>query len=544
MTLSLSLVAGLFVMSGEAHAVSITSHSCPQQTGNTMRYDCTVELSEASSIRIGTRQTSVGGAWNWSDWHAGQTIDITLYNFEPGQAHEYQVFEVGGASSGATALPATPTLPADLDDLNLSITRNTGARTNYVLFDTPDCKGVPPLGKQYLVAVEVEGAYIAWYQDVSTVTGASQLTGWSYTDDQTILLAMNQGEFWEWDLAGEELAHETHWGSCSGATGDAGPCPHHDLYRTSGTGKTYVATGSAYTGAVPGPGNDFDAFQAENESDPAWIGGFVNDGVRVYASGYGTWNGYTLIDDLEFDPDTDGGPDPACLPYWPNTFEINACDWTHVNSVAAKQIGGVELLVLSLREWSQVMQYRPDTDDIQWSINGEDPTNYGTLTLLVDPTVSGSENEASFLGQHHVTYYGGGLLMFDNRKDAQLQDPAQSTNARAIQTDVDSGAGTATIVRSWAMRTQTTHAGLDCRQGLGSAVIVQGSGGDHLLATCGHDTSIQELDQYDGSMTRDPVLEISLDSSTAYDFCKTGTDPTQDDHSFYRAYPLVTLGEF
>jgi hypothetical protein len=391
-----------------------------------------------------------------------------------------------------------------------------------------------------LIIVDTDGGYIAWYQDVTTVTGSNQLTGWSYTDDQTILLAMNQGEFWEWALDGSEVAHETHWGDCSGAVGDDGPCPHHDLYRTSATGKTYVATGSTYDAATPSASNDF----ADWKDNSSVNEGFVNDGLRVYPSGFGTWTGYTLIDDMEFDPDSDGGPDPYCLGYWPNTFELSVCDWTHANSITAKQIGAVELVALSLREWSHVLQYRVDTNDLQWSVNGEDQTNYGTLSLEVDSGVTGEDgSDASFLGQHHVTYYGGGLLMFDNRKDAQLR--TESTSGRVIQVDIDSTGGTATIVRSWVMREQgSPWAGLDCRQGLGSAVVVQGTNGDHVLATCGHPTVIQELDEYDGDNTRDPLLEISLDSSTSYDFCTTGTDPSQDDHTFYRAHPMVTLGEF
>jgi hypothetical protein len=139
----LSLLLGLTMLGSEAFAVTIESHSCTQQSGNTMRYDCNVVLSGAGNVRFGTRQTAVGGAWNWSDWHAGVDIDQVLYNFEPDKAYEYIVFEAGGDGSSATSL-GTPSLPTDLDDLKLSITRNTGTKSNYVLFDTPDLRACLP----------------------------------------------------------------------------------------------------------------------------------------------------------------------------------------------------------------------------------------------------------------------------------------------------------------------------------------------------------------------------------------------------------------
>ena len=134
--------------------------------------------------------------------------------------------------------------------------------------------------------------------------------------------------------------------------------------------------------------------------------------------------------------------------------------------------------------------------------------------------------------------------MFDNGD----RNPT-AVGARVLQIDIDTSADPdeATILRSWEMRTITTHSDLTC-PGLGNAVMIPGTSGKNVLATCGPFTTIQELDEYDGLQTTDPVLQIALDttadSSTGeYDLCITGSDPTTPGR-FYRAWPLLELGEF
>jgi hypothetical protein len=102
----------------------------------------------------------------------------------------------------------------------------------------------------------------------------------------------------------------------------------------------------------------------------------------------------------------------------------------------------------------------------------------------------------------------------------------------------------ATIVKSWALRETGSQDPIDCTF-LGSAVLVPGSGGEHVLANCGPETLIQELGESDGELTVDPLLEISLDRSSAggWDYCDGGGGPATRGH-FYRAWPLAQLGEF
>jgi hypothetical protein len=96
-----------------------------------------------------------------------------------------------------------------------------------------------------------------------------------------------------------------------------------------------------------------------------------------------------------------------------------------------------------------------------------------------------------------------------------------------VEIDASEGVKTATIVKSWVMRTYTTHNAITtCGNGQGSAVVVPGSSGNNALVDCGIQALVQELDEPDGSTDNDPLFQMS----------PGGT--------IYRAYPLITVGEF
>jgi hypothetical protein len=531
LSLSLSIVA--LLASGRAHATTITSQSCTVQADNSMRFDCTINLSNSDTVRVG-RRPQTGGPWKWSLWRTGDPVTIVLYNFDPDVDYEYKWEISSGGGTGAINLTGGPDLPTDLDDLDLDVTRNTGALTNYVMFDTMDCTGT----LEYLVAVDTTGGHVAWYQDIEAAASLAdaRITGWSWTADNTLLTIVNRSYLYEWALDGSETATPIDLSpTCSKGAGDQGECPHHDAFRSDDNGKTYVATGTMDLSLLPSDTTDFDYYPCNT------LDGFVDDGVRVYASGFGSSADHSLMVDMGFAPDVDGGPNPVCpadSTYW-EEFGFDASydviDWTHVNSTTAIDIGGNERVRLSLREWDQIVNYDPDTRTVDWVLNGTDPAR-SDFALAMDAGVSGHPD---FGGQHHVTHVPGGLLMFDNREHADA-----GTTARAIQIDLDLMGWDATIVKSWALRETGSQDPIDCTF-LGSAVLVPGSGGEHVLANCGPETLIQELGESDGELTVDPLLEISLDRSSAggWDYCDGGGGPATRGH-FYRAWPLAQLGEF
>ena len=513
-----------------------------------MRFDCFVELDGEDTARIGFRPTG-SAQWNWSDWAVGTIIEFVLYNFTPGTTYEYKIVVAGGSpQTTATTLTGGPSLPTLLDDLNLQVTNSAGAHSTYVMFDTYDCEGVvATTPMQYLVVVEADSGEIVWYQDVDAVTDGATITGWSYTSDDTILAIVDRAYVYEWALDGSDvITAEDFSDDClMDGTGDPdeGPCPHHDAFRCADNGKTYVVTGTFDSTILPTDTTDFGGSSTCNSWD-----GFVDDGARIYNSTFSSYADHTLMADMDFDPSVDGGPlpDDCTGPYYWGALGfhsgINAVDWTHVNSVSAVKPGTTDRLNLSLRQWSEVLRYNPTTTSVDWALNGLAPGTYG-FTLQLGPGISGGT--ADFGGQHHFTEDDGLFLMFDNGNMG-----GSTHDARALQIDIDTSPDPdeATILRSWEMREYgTPWNGLTC-SGLGNAVMLPGTQGKNVLATCGPETTIQEIDEYDGQQTTDPVLEVSLDNdgTGGWDHCSTGTDPTGsgNPNRFYRAWPLLELGEF
>lgn len=527
-----SIVALAFVVP-HSGATTITDHSCTRQSLNTMRYDCHVELSSSAIVKIGHRPSGTS-TWSWSIPQSGDDLDFTVYNFEPDVPYDYRIQVVGEATWEQDVLYPDPELPEDLGDLALTVTRKPASAVDYVLFDTMDCT----LTKQYLVAVNTAGGYIAWYLDFDLEVGAtSTLQEWSYTSDHTILGTVDKRNVYEWNWKGEVVNMDSY-AHCNGAdSSDVGPCPHHDAFKNPDNGLVYTITAVEDTTIAPSTTADFGTCTASD--------GFIDDGFDIRDGTFSVTDDYRLMSDFGYDPSVDGGPTPtACgdVLYWtdgdawfdPAAPEI---DYTHVNSIYARSIGGPEIVTLSLRNFSEVVQINASTGNVLWTLNGEDSSGRGDYNIVLDTAVTGGD--ARFSGQHHVTEANGLLQMFDNRLNI-------GGAARVIRLDLVPGSpGTATIIKSWEMREPgTPWSALDCHRGLGSAVTIPGFMGNRVLANCGPQTVIEELSEYDGERTTDPLLYISLDHvSPTYDYC-SGSSGTGDTMHWYRAWPLAQIGEY
>lgn len=523
------------------------NQSCPQQAANTMRFACHVELDGADDVRIGIKP-HVGGIWRWSDWHtadAAHEVDMVLYNFKPDVDHDYRIELASGSNTGNIPLPATPTLPANLGDLKFDFVNN-GAHTKYVLFDTFDCIH----DQHYLVALNTlaTGPYIAWYQDITAETGGDKVTGWSFTDAHTILANIDHQYTYEWALDGSVVAPILDFtGDCNQAAGDNGECPHHDAYRASLSGDTFVVTAAQDTTILPTATADFNYWPCYN------LDGFTSDGFQVYDSAMSYVEEHTLMADMGFDPVPagGGGPFPVCAAnggYWfGQQFDplVETIDWTHLNSVAVYPTPADDLVLLSLREWNHVMLYNRSTRTVMWALNGDggDPSPvYSSFPITVAAGITGDNH---FGGQHQASVQTGMLTFFDNRN----QYTGNGSESRAIQIDLETPLDdpwSATIVRSWVMRRALTLDSVDCTAGQGGVQVLPGTDGQNALVTCGSAAIIEELDQSDGTYTTEPVLQVALDlipTAGVYDTCLTGADSTARP-GFYRAWPLVKLGEF
>jgi hypothetical protein len=533
------------------------------RTPNTMMYTVTVRVSdtyddEAHTAVVGFTDIAPrrAGACSSGPFQFSQpqvfntdTRTWTLYNFQPGTPYYYKV-RIGAPGSYrvycgelATAETPVPTIPDDLDALDIQVTRAPGAtvHTKYVLMDTDDCGGRRALG--YLLVVDTSTGEIVWYLDVdaaaSDIAGSARLSGWRYQPGPTatsgrIHAIIGKKRVAEFGFDGAQISAYDSEG-CDGS--GSGPCFHHDVWKSDATEKTYVLT-TLQNLDTSTTGTSWDGFDCSTSL-------FNDDGFAVL-SGSGSYtiaSDRYLMQDFDYDPETDGGPHEGTVgcssPTWDTNFVYDAIDWTHVNSVSAStSFGGYEVVDVSLKEWDQVVRINPSTNDLVWRLSPHE--SYSDMDIVTAPGVAGA---ASFGDQHDAHSDGAGhLLMFDNTGD---------TGSRVLRFSFTGGTGrapptTATIDRSWIM-TDADGNPLSCPIE-GSGEIVPGTGGQRVLALCNADYTIAELSDPDGDVDDDddgvpddvPALVVSLPQ---FGYCPGGVN-RDSIGGWFRAFPLESVGEF
>jgi hypothetical protein len=84
---------------------------------------------------------------------------------------------------------------------NLNLVAEVGTpTTRYVLVDVTGCDL-----KESLVVYDTLHGYISWYHDIAFETGGSQLSGYSYSKEGTILGIVDQAGVYEWSFGGQPL---------------------------------------------------------------------------------------------------------------------------------------------------------------------------------------------------------------------------------------------------------------------------------------------------------------------------------------------------
>jgi hypothetical protein len=517
---------------------------------NTMMYTVTVRVSDAfpdaahtavvgfTDVAPKLEGTCSAGPYKFAQPQAFDVDDTRtwkLYNFQPDTPYFYMV-QIGAAGSYrtycgelSTADAPVPTVPENLDALDVEVTRAPGAtvHTKYVMLDTDDCGG-----RGYLVVLDTSTGAIVWYLDVDAAApdldGPARLSGWRYQPGPTstsgrILAMIGKERVAEMGFDGLPKNYVDSLG-CDG-TG-SGPCFHHDAWKSDATGRTYVLSTT----------QDLDT----SPSGTAWddvgcsVSYFNDDGFSVLAGPKVTDVGY-LMTDFGYDPATDGGPregDSDCSSStWGTNFAYDSIDWTHINSVSASTTaGGNEVIDVSLKQWDQIVRINPLTNRVVWRLSPHE--DYSDMDIVV---ASGVAGPASFGDQHDVHSDGDGhLLMLDNTGDG---------DARALRISFLGGLGmapptTAVIDRSW-MLVDARGNPLSCPIE-GSAEIVPGTSGRSVLALCNGAHTIAELDDSDGEADSVPPLVVSLPVT---DVCPGGI-ALSGVAGWYRAFPLETVGAF
>jgi hypothetical protein len=534
---------------------------------NTMMYTVTVAVDGTAADRAHDAKvgfvsdddyTTCTGttAWKWSHSQRFDTTDTrswTLYNFLPGTSYRYKVTIGTGGSArsrcGAltTTTASTPTVPANLAALNLVYDwggASHPADTRYVLVETEDCgtSGSSPT-RQYVVVLDPVNEAIVWYLDIaaaSNVRGGTS-TGYRYQPGTTdtsgrIVMTVDRRYVFEWAFDGTVInSHDFGAGDeCAGTTGSEGPCPHHDVFKSDDTGRTYVLASKRTT--VDATGTAWDRSCGTDAY-------FVDDGFDVLSSRSDDVTAeHSVMSDYGYDPTVDGGPHEAELSSrpaaceadtWNNIFDPawGTIDWTHANAIGASKYGASEMVDVSLKEWNQVLRFNANTGELVWSLSSESGwSDFGTIGKA-----AGIVGDADFAGQHEVHPVGPDtLLIFDNH--------GAGGGARVLELALDTSAWSATIEKSWAMVDAGGRA-LGC--GIeGSGELVPDSADGHVLGDCPAKYTISELDDPTGN-TGTPALSISLPDGTHDAFCTAGGPTSRASiMGWQRAFPLAHVGEF
>jgi hypothetical protein len=228
----------------------------PYTPANTMMYNVTVTVSGAyddpdHNVRVGFAADGTDcttGTWKMSHverFATTTTKTFTLYNFQPGSTYDYKVQVGNGPYTTACGVLGTPSLPANLGYLTFSWGGAGGYTTKYVMLDTDDCGGGGGgTATQYLVALDTTSQKIVWYLDPQAVgtSGATTFEGWRYQAGNNppatahVEAILNRRYLYDWNLNGVPLDSKDYGIACTHASGSAGPCASHDLFKSQDTG--------------------------------------------------------------------------------------------------------------------------------------------------------------------------------------------------------------------------------------------------------------------------------------------------------------------
>jgi hypothetical protein len=227
--------------------------------------------------------------------------------------------------------------------------------------------------------------------------------GLTWSEDHTVLAALDRGRLREFSLAGELLLDL-----------ETDRVVHHDVFRRDG--RTFTLT----------------AHLQEREGTT-----YIVDGVDAYDPDGSLVFRWDLSEVAE--PAGSGGIGAI---YWAPMF-AGAADWAHANGIHVAEDGD---FVLSLHSFSAVVRFTGDPEDPafgapEWVLDGGGGSPWPSTFAVVDP--AGRTADDTYGHQHHPTLVGDGdLQIFDNGDEP-------SGEARGLRLALDEEAGTAEIVGSW-----------------------------------------------------------------------------------------------
>ncbi len=507
-----------------AMAASFGPFTCVEQAGNVLRYTCTAETSsDQARVVFWPAGSADTRATAWSP--VAEQHSFTLWGLRPATTYEYRIETLGPPSAASVTRSFTTDaldseFGAPFADLGVRTSTRPGGPTPYTQYVLVNAGCASD--RQYMIILDNEGQ-VVWYQ---AATRPGDISAVSFTPQHTLLAVVEDVAIEEWSLDGTLLrAREYNVdGACDRGQG---PCPHHDALRVGDD--TWTITGEVAE------------YPAVGLSGCATKTGYVVDGFQRLDADFEPTELIRLDTDLGLGPDVTMGPrfDPA-VPTprcegstWGGVLgwydagsgqTVAPIDYAHANAL---EVSG-NYLYVSLWQFYTVIKVDLTTRRLVWQLHGtSDAFSDFAVPMAVSPSVVASAT-STMNGTHHVSIMPDGRLQaFNNQADIGIP------RTRVIRVRLDEVAMTATLEEAFTMvddddGTYVAPTALGCNQ-LGSAFTV--GDGSHVVASCGSNGVIAELDQADGTTDQGPVWFMAL----------TCEADTLRPPNLYRAVPLETL---
>ncbi len=489
-------VAMVFVAPRSAGAVAITHASCAQQSGNMLRYDCTVTTDASAEVWIDLCEGSSCTFDRESESSpSGTAHAVTVWNLKPNTQYEWQAYADDGSSPDTDGTYSFTT--QDLDDPD-GDGRNEGDLSTMVLtqsstgsYDVENvlfnfaCKhSFRSDDFDYLVIANSNGD-IVWYQDVRLATGYSPsvVTGFTVGRRGNHIHAILDNEYIvEYDLSGElirlmcrcDVAGECSNGEVPDVCFD--DFVHRDLMVKGQTTWALTAEEVSYS----------DVDDCDGDTGTSTID-FIMDGVNVWNSSGDLIAEWDMSEIYTPSGCGDGG-------YWSATGQMYGEDWTHTNSI---WVDTLDDWTLSVHHLDRVLHVVGDPRDARfgtliWELSGVHTDRSDDWAL------SSTSYDQDFSKQHHVWWMrDGSMMLYDNHN-------LGATETRALKIEFDDDPMTAEIVEEYDLSANCI--------GQGSAFEIPPRG--HVLAFCSDDFAtpgdadpfVHEFDESGDS----PVWELTI----------------------------------
>lgn len=194
---------------GQAAALAITSATCSQQAGNSLRFDCSVAVDGAAEVWVAFCEDN-GGACAYDRFTphtvlgAAGTATVTMFGMAAAEDYDWRAVAKQGSTMayGARTDVATGSLPAEMADITFT-TWGTPIGVHNVVFNYA-CEQASQDEHDWIVIADTSGR-VVWYENPADVLGTKYpIAALNIArPEKHILVVVGRTYILEYDLNGE-----------------------------------------------------------------------------------------------------------------------------------------------------------------------------------------------------------------------------------------------------------------------------------------------------------------------------------------------------